>query len=115
MDKRTELDLKRLKEIDKEEDNLYQEAKNIKDSCQCYDYVVKIEETLAFEVTPKGICPVCGTENWELTLEEKIDCLKEYLNFGDEDECFYSEEQIKNFAMKGGMNYPRPDFYKGKD
>lgn len=112
MDKRTEQDLKRLKEIDKERWNLYLEAKDIKDKCQCYDYEAKIEETLAFEVTPKGICPVCGIENWTLSLEEKIECLKKYLNFGDDEDCFYTEEQITDYAIKGGMNYPRPDFYK---
>jgi len=110
MHERTKSDLDRLAEIDKEEDKLYQEAKSIKDKCPCYDYVAKIEETLAFEVTPKGICPVCGIENWELSLEEKIACLKDYLNFGDEED-FYSEEQLKDFAIKGGMDYPRPDFY----
>lgn len=111
MKERTEKDLKRLKDIDKQIWDLHDEERKIKQECSCLDYIPKVEETFAWEVTPLAICPVCGKRNGELTLEEKTEALKKFLDYGEED-CFYTEEQMKEFAERGGMNFPRYDFYQ---
>jgi len=111
MHKRTESDLKRLKEIEDIECKLYKESKKIKDTCSHHDYAPKIVETFAYEFTPRAVCIVCGVERGTLTLEEKISCFKKFFDFGDEEECFYTEEQFLKMAQDGGYNLPRPSFY----
>jgi len=111
MHERTESDLKRLKEIEDTKWELYEESRKIKADCQHHDYVPKIVETLAYEYTPRSVCIVCGSEQSTLTLEEKIACFKEFFDYGDEEECFYTEEQFLKMAQDGGYNLPRPSFY----
>ena len=107
MNPQTEKDLKKIKEINLRIDSLENEKRQVIAKCPCYDYIPKIEETLAFEVNPKALCPVCGKENGELSLEEKINLLEDYLNTGYPEDCCYSPEEIKNFATAGGFNYSR--------
>ena len=114
MKERTEKDINKLKEIDTKIWELHDEERKIKQECPCLDYVPKIEETLAWEITPVSVCPVCNKRNGELTLEEKFEVLTKYFDYGDDD-SFYNEDQLKKIAEKGGMNLPRPDFYKKDD
>ncbi len=109
MEKRTIEDLNELRKIDEAEDQLYTRKKSIKEKCPCLDYVPTIIETLAFEVSPKAVCPVCKKVlDKDLSLNEKIECLKKYFDYGEDiDEPHYSEETIKEIAIKGGYNYPR--------
>jgi len=111
MHERTESDLKRLEKIEDTRWELYEESRKIKAACLHHDYAPKIVETLAYEYTPRAVCVVCGEEKSTLTLEEKIACFKEFFDFGDEEECFYTEEQFLKMAQDGGYNLPRPSFY----
>lgn len=113
MDPRTTLDLKRLEEIRIARSKLYDEKRLIKDNCPCHDSVAIIEETFKFEVTPIRVCPVCGQLKDELSLEEKIICLREYYTF---DEEVPNEEAIAKIAEAGGCNHFDTSIYaKGSD
>ena len=103
MDPRTTLDLRRLEEIRIARSKLYDEKILIKKNCPCHDYVASIEETLAFDITPQSICPVCKKPNGELTLDEKIECLREYYAY-DEDAAI-DEESLRRIAVAGGANH----------
>ena len=106
-------DLERLQDLCDRSKALYKESQEIKNSCPCFDLEPKIVETLAYEYTPRGVCVVCGTEKNNLTVEQKFACLKDHLNYGeDEDEDgFYSDAAILKMAQDGGYNTPDPSFY----
>ena len=103
MHERTVKDLKWLEEIAKARSVLYDEKQDIKKNCPCHDYVASIEETFAFEITPQSICPVCNQPKGELTLDEKIECLREYYAY-DEDAAI-DEESLRRIAVAGGANH----------
>lgn len=105
MDNRTISDLKKLRIIKDRLMDLRLESLRIKDECPCLDYEARSLETLAFEITPKAICPVCEkVSKHELSLQEKIDCLKQSLDCGDD--TTYTEEDYKVMAVEGGFNFP---------
>jgi len=62
------------------------------------------------------VCVVCGEERSDLTIDQKISCFKEFFQDGEDDEdCYYSDEKIKEMAEAGGYNMPSPSFCtKGK-
>lgn len=109
---KTIADLKRFKEIDDQIWALHQESQSIKSNCPHFDREPRIVETLAFEYTPRAVCVVCGDQKNDLSLAQKISCFKEYFDYGDDEECFYTEEELLKMAEDGGYNLPRPGFKK---
>ena len=109
---KTLADLKRFKEIEDNIWELHQESQSIKSNCPHHDIEPKMVETLSFEYTPRGVCVVCGDQRNDLSLAQKIACFKEYFDYGDEEECFYTEEELLKMAEAGGYNLPRPGFKK---
>ena len=99
---RTLSDLKKLKEIKDQEFELYAKRLKIKKECPCLDRRPQMVETLAFEYTPRSVCPVCQKDIDDLTLEEKIACFKEHFK-----ESSFSEEEYLEMAKDGGYNLPQ--------
>lgn len=106
MEDRTILDLQKLKTISDKQNELRKEIANIREDCPCLDYEITGVESLSFDITPRAICPVCGKQTLhELSLQDKIDCLKHNLDFGDDTP--YTEKDYINMAKEGGFIYPR--------
>lgn len=104
MDDRTISDLQKLKVIEDKQRELRDEAAKIRSECPCLDYKVEGVETLSFDIKPKAICPVCEkSSNNELTVQEKVACLKQHLDYGDDSQ--YSEEDYIRMAVDGGFIY----------
>ena len=104
MHPRTISDLKRLGEISNEEQKLYKESKEIKENCVHQDYVLSIEETMAFEFTPLKVCVVCRSRKGYISLEDKITCLRDFFTYDGDEKCSYTDDKLLEIAKKGGIN-----------